>query len=932
MVAPSKPPSFMKGLFDSALGDVMSNIISDLGHELSDDVLNTRATRAFRAFDTDGSGRLEFHELLRAMDTLPHSCRPAREADARALFRRFDTDASGALDADEFTRLVRCLRSRARLDRMPGVIFCGGELMNPGRNPELAARLLYSKPYEPWSALARAIAKPTRSANDGNTGGNEGMSSKDGASAANEMYSESSDDDSDRDDDSALEDPMHTRGGTHIVRGKRQTLPHGSTHSSSTSSRSNTGVERNALARRRRAYFVLLLVRLVACAAPGYVHPDEYHQSVEVAAADVLGYEVTHPWEFTGKSPARSAIAPHLAAGWTYAAWGLVFKILRVAKIQLDEEKIAPAVVFLAPRLGMFLGSLLLDDAVELCARACVVGKKTVRKTAGMDAKLACASSWPVLVLAIRPFSNSLEAVLFAVAAVVTLAKPRWYRWRVSGTLGFIAAIGIWTRFTSALLFAPLALRTLTSALNFRVYPLASSILVTCVGVSTFVATALALVALDTVYYEGGGALVEVLMDPLNAYGQLVAAPYNSLRYNSDVANLASHGLHPRGTHVALNAPMMFGPLVFFAYTAVFGTLFAFAFGKPKAGHEKEKGEKDTEAGADHPGRISLSSLSPHPTQRPQPRTSQSSRSGKSARAARRTLWLVTVLYISGLSLAPHQEPRFLLPLIVPLCSLFGGVALKTPGRRLIWVVFNLVGFAVFGIAHQGGVTRATAAIPTIAANEWHRTFAISNGGTMGGPDAADDLLGSLETASRSTPPKVHAAFWRTYTPPLSLLARESPAEHRWSPGASIGATKPLAAWRRRNKLATTSSGSSNDDDDFSVGIDETVPAFDPKTLPRVHTADLSGLPADGVRYALRHGRCEGSGERGEACVTLLIAPVAAVKSDSHLENVVEEIAAFGPHFSGEEMESYVAAYKREGVRAVWEGMRLGVYRLKESA
>ena len=131
MVAPSKPPSFMKGLFDSALGDVMSNIISDLGHELSDDVLNTRATRAFRAFDTDGSGRLEFHELLRAMDTLPHSCRPAREADARALFRRFDTDASGALDADEFTRLVRCLRSRARLDRMPGVIFCGGTPNSP---------------------------------------------------------------------------------------------------------------------------------------------------------------------------------------------------------------------------------------------------------------------------------------------------------------------------------------------------------------------------------------------------------------------------------------------------------------------------------------------------------------------------------------------------------------------------------------------------------------------------------------------------------------------------------------------------------------------------------------------------------------------------------------------------------------------------------
>ena len=157
----AKPHSFMKGLFDSALGDVMGNIISDLGHELSDDVLSTRAARAFRAFDTDGSGRLEFHELTRALDTLPHSCRPAREADARALFRRFDADVTGALDVDEFAALVRCLRSRARLDAMPGVIYCGGELMNPSRNPELATRLLYSKPYEPWSPLARAIAKPT---------------------------------------------------------------------------------------------------------------------------------------------------------------------------------------------------------------------------------------------------------------------------------------------------------------------------------------------------------------------------------------------------------------------------------------------------------------------------------------------------------------------------------------------------------------------------------------------------------------------------------------------------------------------------------------------------------------------------------------------------------------------------------------------------
>ena len=448
----AKPHSFMKGLFDSALGDVMGNIISDLGHELSDDVLSTRAARAFRAFDTDGSGRLEFHELTRALDTLPHSCRPAREADARALFRRFDADVTGALDVDEFAALVRCLRSRARLDAMPGVIYCGGELMNPSRNPELATRLLYSKPYEPWSPFARAIAKPTAVVASPAVSSSSPAVSSSAAFARDarsdwEDDSEDSgwdtDDDAERDDDSALEDPGGgggggaRGGGTHMsVRASKPRAAHSSSSSSSKNRRSAT-------------YAALLVVRLLACLAPGYVHPDEYHQSVEVAAADVLGLEVDHPWEFTAKTPARSALAPHLSAGWTYGAWRLARRCWRLAGgVQkpagfdlFDAEDVVPAVVFLAPRLGMFLLSLTLDAAAYSCAESCSKsgtksGVKTSGQTAGADARIALASSWPVLVFAVRPFSNSLEACLLAVAALVTLARPRWYRWRVSGTLG----------------------------------------------------------------------------------------------------------------------------------------------------------------------------------------------------------------------------------------------------------------------------------------------------------------------------------------------------------------------------------------------------------------------------------------------------------------------------------------------------------------
>ena len=949
----AKPHSFMKGLFDSALGDVMGNIISDLGHELSDDVLSTRAARAFRAFDTDGSGRLEFHELTRALDTLPHSCRPAREADARALFRRFDADVTGALDVDEFAALVRCLRSRARLDAMPGVIYCGGELMNPSRNPKLATRLLYSKPYEPWSSLARAIAKPTAVVASPAVSSSSPAVSSSAAFARDarsdwEDDSEDSgletDDDAERDDDSALEDPGGgggggaRGGGTHMsVRASKPRAAHSSSSSSSKNRRSAT-------------YAALLVVRLLACLAPGYVHPDEYHQSVEVAAADVLGLEVDHPWEFTAKTPARSALAPHLSAGWTYGAWRLVRRCWRLAGgVQkpagfdlFDAEDVVPAVVFLAPRLGMFLLSLTLDAAAYSCAESCSKsgtksGVKTSGQTAGADARIALASSWPVLVFAVRPFSNSLEACLLAVAALVTLARPRWYRWRVSGTLGFIAAIGIWTRFTFALLAIPLGLRNLESSLRFRVYPLASSLLVTCVGVSSFVATAAVLISADTAYYHGGKALVDALNDPLNnMFNNVVVAPLNSLRYNANVANLATHGLHPRGTHLAVNAPMMFGPLAFFAYAAVLRSMFSSAF--------TDRRKLLEGSGDDHRISIHLHAKRSAPKS---PKRRAAGVGGARAtvrRSNRRSLWLCTILYALGVSVAPHQEPRFLLPLVVPLAALFGGAVTRTRTRSLAWVAFNLAGFVAFGVAHQGGVVAATAAVPSVARHEWTRTIATAAGVTntntnmnananTNDDDAAESLLNGLESESASTPPRVHAAFWRVYTPPLALLARRSPEERDWSPGATLASTPPLAAWRRRDRVFSADvSGDFADDDAIDPGLDETRPALDQKSLHRVHAADLTGLPAAGVKYALRHGRCEGAAERGEACVTLLVAPVTAVEGDDALADAVEAVRTFGPHFSGEEMDAYVRAYRTGGARAVLEGMRLGVYRVKESA
>ena len=155
--------------------------------------------------------------------------------------------------------------------------------------------------------------------------------------------------------------PKRRRAWRHAhVRPRVQTPSSSSSYSSSSSS-SSSFYSSSARKRRSALYAALLAFRLLACLAPGYVHPDEYHQSVEVAAADVLGLEVDHPWEFTAKNPARSALAPHSCAGWTYGAWRLIRYFWRYGGQSLekgfeffDAEDVVPAVVFLAPRLGMF--------------------------------------------------------------------------------------------------------------------------------------------------------------------------------------------------------------------------------------------------------------------------------------------------------------------------------------------------------------------------------------------------------------------------------------------------------------------------------------------------------------------------------------------------------------------------------------------------
>lgn len=62
------------------------------------------------------------------------------------------------------------------------------------------------------------------------------------------------------------------------------------------------------------------------------------------------------------------------------------------------------------------------------------------------------------------------------------------------------------------------------------------------------------------------------------------------------------------------------------------------------------------------------------------------------------------------LSIFPHQEPRFLLPLLLPIVfttsKYFSYPSVKgTQHLFNIWCFFNIIGLIFFGYLHQAGVT-----------------------------------------------------------------------------------------------------------------------------------------------------------------------------------------------------------------------------------
>lgn len=287
----------------------------------------------------------------------------------------------------------------------------------------------------------------------------------------------------------------------------------------------------------------LLLLRFILCCLPlpGYIHPDEFFQSPEVAANDVLGVNTTRTWEWDGNFPARSCIFPMLSSG-------LPFLLLKLIKSLLGTSYTS-YVLLVLPRIWMTLLSYVIDITIEKIFQSIYRDQHHKFQERKQICTFLFRSSGVTIVFFTRTFSNTIETILFTlfIWKIVSQANQDSFSKGLNtstATVAFIVIIGFFIRPTF-LLFA---------AFGSLVYIILCGkngklLSQTAIAFVTATITSSLIIFIDSKYFSTADNI------------KLIITPFNLIKYNLNEANLALHGEHPRFLHLVVNCPLLFGPL-----------------------------------------------------------------------------------------------------------------------------------------------------------------------------------------------------------------------------------------------------------------------------------------------------------------------------------------------------------------------------------
>ena len=390
----------------------------------------------------------------------------------------------------------------------------------------------------------------------------------------------------------------------------------------------------------------LLALRFVLCVAPltGYIHPDEFFQSSEVVASDLLGLRAKKTWEWNETSPTRSIVFPAISSG-------LPFLFVRLLRSVFGISYTTYSLLVL-PRLVVTLFTLLIDISIEkMTCSVCIFdsGKEVSEKRKDICIFLF-RSSTVTMVFLTRTFSNTAEAILLALFLwqFLTQMGQGSFATDLNSTtvkLAAIVVLGFFIRPTFLLFAAP-------GCFLYIIYTIKNGkiILQAFIALSTAVLFSAIIICMDSSYFSSRDEF------------SLKLTPLNFIRYNLEDTNLEQHGKHGRFLHIFLNCPLLFGPMfaVFILSTADLCLV------------------------------------------------SYNTSGGKKKESYLIFLACSTWLSLFFLSYFKHQEPRFIIPVISAMSIVSAWTLERRPGlwNRLFrfWVIFNLSITFFFGFVHQGGV------------------------------------------------------------------------------------------------------------------------------------------------------------------------------------------------------------------------------------
>ncbi|XP_068137222.1 GPI mannosyltransferase 4 isoform X1 [Hyperolius riggenbachi] len=401
----------------------------------------------------------------------------------------------------------------------------------------------------------------------------------------------------------------------------------------------------------------LSLLRLIWCLTPqkGYLHPDEFFQSPEVMAGDILDLDINRPWEFLSASPCRTVLIPLLTSGTAFWIVRMLHQLGFWTAINYSY------ILLVLPRLFITMLSFLLDYAVYQVA--------PVFASDPWKALVLLAASHVTLVFYTRTISNAIEGVIFALLLLLTSPPScnitsKFHQTKAHHFIGMVLTVGFFNRPTF-FCFAFMPVFYWACKNDFSQFSYTFIMLKLLTLLPSVIITATVFIVSDTMYYAGRYPDFINSMDHSahNQMQNIILTPLNFLYYNLNPNNLAQHGVHPPITHITVNGLMLFGLLHLIALFSGFIFLKKNLWIKHNCYNKKCESPSPSEA----------------------------------------RLLSFYFVPLTALSLFNHQEPRFLIPLVLPLVLLVSNYRWTMKIKCVIFV-FNVLGALFFGCLHQAGL------------------------------------------------------------------------------------------------------------------------------------------------------------------------------------------------------------------------------------